>query len=190
MPPAVIVCERGDKESICDAHELRDTLVAGCKFDGRCLTGSDGLGLLLSYLDILRAISEGLLDSDSNAAPVQSANVAVQPVAATRLKFDPKQADCFTFRQTCSNWIFGIRLCSEQERALVRTGKKAGLTGKQACPWLPSPINSADDNERQLAEELAMLLRQMVTDHPLAGACQLPVNTVLSLQSHFSRVER
>src|SRR5262249_23546351 len=142
----------------------------------------DGRGLrypsMRSRLDVLRAVAEALADADGEAQLIGRNDDPIHPVAAARLELDAEQAD-----RRARHDVGGERIAMagpgiDPERPRVWRGDEAWMSHQDRGPRLALRIEAADDEERQLAEQLTMLIGHEVANdfapdllQPRAHAC-------------------
>src|SRR5262249_3991727 len=128
----------------------------------------DGRGLrypsMRSRLDILRAVAEALMNADREAQLIGRNDDPVHTVAAARLELDAEQSD-----RRAGHDVGGERIAMagpdiDAQRPRVWRGDEAWMPHENRGPGPALRIEAADHEERQLAEQLAMLIGHEVAN--------------------------
>src|SRR5262245_24842805 len=157
----------GDEEGICARDELARAIVESREvFRGP--VGEHGWiahELKVARLDVLRAITEGLLDFDIESVGPRADYRAVGAVAASSVEFDAEQGHRVVVVHRRLRGIAGIALSVDAQERGVRRMHKSGRSGPQRGPGIAVRVNAAEHNEWQLRIETAVLLWQMITNN-------------------------
>jgi hypothetical protein len=150
------------------------------------MTGCTG-----AQLDVLRAIAEAVLDGHIEPdVRAVATDRAVHAVAAARVQLDAEQADR---RAIVHAGIGGIeRIARAAHRQGFRIGRahEAGRPREQRCPRIAALVDRARHDERQLREELAMLLRHVIAHDAPPDAVHALIDAEGFLNGDFARMPR
>src|SRR5262249_25528501 len=131
-----------------------------------------------SRLDVWRVFDKPLMTAAREAQLIGRNDDPIHPVAAARLELDAEQAD-----RRARHDVGGERIAMagpgiDPERPRVWRGDEAWMSHQDRGPRLAVRIEAADDEERQLAEQLTMLIGHEVANdfapdllQPRAHAC-------------------
>jgi hypothetical protein len=175
----------GDEEGV-GAFDQRAVFQAQCPgAQDQCLR-TRRRRALLALLDILRTIAEALHDGDAQGAAVRRLDQAIHAIAPARERRQPQAAQVAARQELSLQRIAGQHAAVDAQRALVRRRDEARIGGQHARPWLAGRIQRTDEEEGQLAEEAAVLVRHVVAD---AGGGAFHVHTHTLLDGKLAGVE-
>src|SRR5205814_1785031 len=146
--------------------------------------------LRLAGLDVLRAVAEALIDADTEPSRGDLLDGAVDAIAPARVRLQPQQPQRDTDGDVIGQRIAGQRARRDVHRALVWRRHEAGLPDEDGRPGSALRIEAADEEGRQLAEQLAVLLRHGGADEALSAGLDLLAHADTLLHRLFAIVER
>ena len=149
---------------------------------------AQGHPLQIAQLDVARAVAKRLLHPEAKASAIELADMTVETIASPGMQFDPQQARCRTFLQL--QRIIGGRQAGKAQQVGLRGLGKTGRTFKQARPGIALGIHRAHQDERQLSEELLVLLGHGRTDDFGAEGFHALGHPSLDLQLPFAGMPR
>lgn len=119
----------------------------------------------IAQLNVLRAIAEALLDGHFERAVAMAMNHAVHAITPPRMQFDAEHADRCAIAHAGIGGIVLVARMPDGESRRVRRLQKTGTAREERGPGVAVSIDRARDDERQLREELPMLLRHEAAHH-------------------------
>nr|WP_287147725.1 hypothetical protein [Aeromonas sp.] len=132
---------------------------------------------MLAQLDVLRAVAERLIHGDAQALRVTPDHITVKAIAPTGMQLDAQQADGRTVLQRLRGRIARAEHAIQPQQVWLRGMGKADRTFEDAGPGAPLGVYRAQQQERQLPVEIAVLVGHMVADHPPAKCFHTLGNT-------------
>src|SRR5262249_45326914 len=146
-----------------------------------------------SRLDVWRVFDKPLMTAAREAQPIGPNDAPIHPVAAARLELDAEQAD-----RRARHDVGGERIAMagpgiDLERPRIRRGDEAWMPDQDRGPRLALRIEAADNEERQLAEQLAMLIGHEIANdfapdlfQPRAHACAFLQGALAGMKSRLA----
>ena len=140
-------------------------------------------------LDVLGAVAKALAHLHAEAPCAYRQQRTVQAVTAARVGLQAQQPDRRTGHQRRVQRVGQGRQGCDIQLPLVRRAHKTRPAGERAGPGLAVRIQCAQHDERQLAEEHAVLRRHAVADDARPHLGQRFGRSVAPLQRKLSRVK-
>ncbi len=146
-------------------------------------------GLPAAHLDVLGQLPNALLDGDSEAAIRECLDAAIHAVTAAGRQLDTEQPQAGPCAQVGGQRVVGLGQAVDAQALWLRRGGEAGRAPEYRSLGLAVGITAADQQPGQQGEELAVLLRHMVADHPSADVLQLVTHTQAALDLLLAGME-
>jgi hypothetical protein len=120
-------------------------------------------------LDVFRAVAKALVDMDHETLLIAARDVAVEPVAPPRMRFYAQQPDGHAGREARSQRVVRQRLGADYQPLRIGRRDEARRARQNRGPRLALGVQGARKQERQLHEELAMLVGHVIANHARPG---------------------